>query len=316
MNFKTWKQISTKPSKSNFHFILILFIINFISCQNIYGQVYNYSPMSFDDIEINPSKLATKDIEMIQLIRQDNYSDFSLNSIRYTKYIPSTFMGLGISFNNTNTNQQHYNHLGIGLGYRNIIANKVYIKIGAMYKVIQSNSTSGQFDYYSFVPSDTIRSNHINQKLNVSISLSSTLDRYFLSFSTLNIDLPSKSDVSSEFPSYYVWNVGNLVSLFNKRYSRSEISYSGNYKSYKLSDKTSISHYILLMYGFNLNRKTSLSFGSRIGYAENSYYHLIPQISLITRKFKASLSLNTYFDKNTFHSTFKPSTQINLIYKL
>lgn len=299
-------------------FITVLFFLfSFASSHHkVYSQVYNYSPMSFDDIEINPSKLATKDIEMIQLIRQDNFSDFSLNSFRYTKYIPSTFMGLGISLNNTNINKIHYNHLGIGIGYRNIIANKVYIKIGAMYKVIQSNSTSGLFDYYSFVSSDTIRSNHINQKLNLSISLSSTLDRYFLSFSTLNIDLPSNSDVSSEFPSYYVWNVGNLVSLFKKHLSRSEISYSGNYKYNQHSDSVFISHYILLKYNFTLNRKTSLVFGSHIGSAENSYYHLIPQIGLVTRKFKANLSLNTYFDKNTFHSTFKPSTLINLIYKL
>lgn len=301
--------------KKNFITCLI-FLAYFISSnQKIYSQVYNFSPMSFDDIEVNPAKLATKDMEMIQIIRQDNFYDFSLNSLRYTKYIPATFMGLGITLNNTNINKLHYNHIGFGLAYRNIIGNKVYIKIGTMYKLIQSNSPAGRFDYYSFIPSDTVNKNHIDHKLNLSISLSSTLDRYFLSFSIVNLDIPNSSNIS-QFPSYYVWNAGNLVSTFNKRYSRSEISYSGNYKFYNLSNKTSISHYLLLKYVFNLNRRTGLEIGSRIGYAENSYYHVIPQIGLVTRKFKANLSFNTYFDKNTFNSTYRPSTQINLIYKL
>lgn len=224
-------------------------------------------------------------------------------------------MGLGITLNNTNINNQYYNHLGFGLGYRNIIANKIYIKIGAMYKLIQSNSPVGHFDYYSFIPSDTINENHIDHKLNISFSLSSTLDRYFLSFSVLNLDLPN-SPITSQFPSYYVWNAGNLVSIFNKGFSRSEISYSGNYKFYTLSDKTSISHYLMVKYGFNLNRRTSLEIGSRIGYAENSYYHIIPLVSLIRKKIKAGFSINTYFDKETFKTKYNTSTQINLIYKL
>ena len=287
-----------------------------MSLQNVIGQVYNYSPMSFDDIEINPSKLATKEMGMIQTIRQDNFNDFSLSSLRYTRYIPATFMGLGITLNNTNIKNQHYNHLGFGLGYRNIIANKIYIKIGAMYKLIQSNSPAGRFDYYSFTPSDTVYVNHIDHQLNVSVSLSNTLERYFISFSALNLNQPSNTAISSQFPSYYVWNAGNLVSLFNKQFSRSEISYSGNYKYYKLMSQNSVSHYIMVKYGFNLNRKTSLEIGSRFGYAENSYYHIIPLVNFVRKKFKASFSINTYFDKQTFKTKYNPSTQINLIFKL
>lgn len=78
MNFRNWKDLMNKrqPPKLYLHFILLLFVIGFMSFQYVSGQVYNYSPMSFDDIEINPSKLATKDIEMIQMIRQDNFAIF------------------------------------------------------------------------------------------------------------------------------------------------------------------------------------------------------------------------------------------------
>lgn len=307
-------------STFSFRNMIMIVIILILFEKPTVGQVYNYIPLNYRDFETNPSILASgNNDKTLQFIHQNAFATGNpifLNSLRFTKYFESAFLGMGFSLNNTNSNDNiNYYHFGLGIGYRNVLFNKLFIKLGATYKLVYSNSPSGEFDYYSFRITDSIYQKNFKDNLNLALSLSTTLDRYYISFGVQNIDLPwnlSKSDI--QFPTYYVLNIGNLMSLFDDL--RSEISYTAFFKSSKITDTISFSQYINLKFHVKLNRHSGLNYGAKIGYAEYSYFHLIPVIKYYREKLAIDLSYNFHIDKKTFHSKYYSTIQLGLIYIL
>ena len=303
-----------------FQLIIIIFLVLYIFINPIYGQVYNYIPINHNDIETNPSILASESMNSrIQILHQNTFSSinsFSFNSLRLSKYFESSFFGIGLSINNTNMDSNIcYNHIGLGAGYRNVLFNKVYIKFGVTYKLIKTNSTLGNFEYYSFSSSSLNNKKKFKDNLNLALSFSSPNDRYYVSFGLLNFDLlwnETKNNI--QFPTYYVINVGNLMSIFDKR--NSEISYTAFSKLSEKSNKTTYSHYMNFKFHIQLTRKAGLNYGSRIGFAENDYFHFIPFITYYRKKLVVNLSYSFHLNKMEFQSKYFSTNQINVIYIL
>lgn len=304
-----------------FQTLAIIIVVLLISVKPIYSQVYNYTPIIHNDIETNPAILASPKVDnRVQLIHQNSFSSinpFSFNSLRLSKYFESSFLGLGLSLNNTNLGSFNYNHIGIGAGYRNVLFNKVYLKLGATYKLVNTNSPSGIFDYYSFTPSGFLSKSIIKDNVNLALSFTSSPDdRSYVSFGLLNLDLPwGKTNNSTQFPKYYVLNVGNLMTFFD-RDKNSEISYTAFGKLSATSNKIIFSQYINLKFNLSFSRKSSFQYGSKIGFTENAYYHFIPFITYYRRKFAVSVSYNLHLDKVKFNQIYYSTAQINITYIL
>ena len=312
-NYKPFKKFLIKQA----FFIICLLLINGTSS---YCQVYNYVPFNYFDIETNPSVLASENMNnRLQVYHQNAFlasQKFSYSNLKFSKYFESSFIGLGLSLNNTIMNDDiNYNHIGIGAGYRNILFNKVYLKLGLTYKLVSTLAPAGSFDYFSFYPADWHTKRNFNDNVNLSLSFSSSFDRYYLSISALNIDLPwTKTNTDIQFPSYYVINIGNLMSLWDKR--NEEISYAGFSKYSEISCKRTYNHYINFKFNYVLSRRSSFNYGTRIGYAENDYFHLIPFLTYYQDKFAITVSYNFHLNKTNFHSKYYNTSQINLILSL
>lgn len=288
----------------------------------MYCQVYNYSPISYRDIETNPAIIASESKNLqIDVSHQNTFSStnpFSCSTLNLSKYFESTFSGLGLVLNNTNMGDSiNYNYIGLSAGYRNILFNKVHIRIGVTYKLINTNAPSGNFDYYSFAASGSSKQKNINDNLNLSLSISSPSDRYFVSFASLDINFPwNNTNNSSGFPTYYVFHLGNLMSLFDGSRRDSEISYTA-FSSYSLiTKKNKISQSIDLKFIMNITRNISIKYGSRVGYVENKYVHLTPFLTFFKRKSALTIAYDFYTEKNNFLSTYPSSIQLGFIYNL
>lgn len=300
--------------------VIILFIVLRYICTSIYGQVYNYVPINHNDFETNSSILASNNMNnRVQLIHLNTFSSsqlFSMSSLRVSKYFESSFLGVGLSLNNTNMgNGISYNHVALGCSYRTLLLNTIYLKLGGAYKIIETNISSGNFNSFSVDSPELTNSMNIKTNMNLSVSFSSSKDRYYISFGRLNGNFPREKTIPDiQFPTYYTVNIGNLMSVLSQK-KNSEISYSAFTKSIDSPDnKTTFSQYINLKFEHPLTRRNSLLYGARIGYAENAYFHLIPFISCFSKKLVITASYNFYPDKIKLHEKYNPLSQISLIY--
>jgi len=299
--------------------VLLLVIMVYVNAAKC--QVYNYTPIIHNDIETNPSLLASDKMNnRIQLYHQNSFSSlntFSYSSLKLSKYFEPSFLGIGLSINNTSMgNSISYNHIGLGAGYRNVLFNKIYLKLGATYKIINTNSPYGSFDYFLFVPSAPTSYRKFNDGLNLALSFSSASDRYYVSMNLLNPDLPwHKTNIDIQFPTYYVLNVGNAMRFFDGDLN-SELSYSGFGKYSAFKNKMTYSHYINIKLNTQLTRRSSFQYGSRLGFAENDYFHFLPFITYYNSKLALSLSYNFHLSKIKFTPKYISTTSLNLIYIL
>lgn len=299
-----------------------MFLLTFSFFSPMYCQVYNYSPINYNDIETNPAITASiNKNNQIHASHQNSIlstNTFSSSTINFSKYFESAFSGLGLTLNNTNMNTGiHYNYIGLSAGYRNILFNKVHIRIGATYKVINTNSPPGSFDYYSFTSSGINKQKNTNTNLNLSLSFSTPSNKHFVSIGSLNNNLDwNRINKSIEFPTYYVFHLGNLMSLFDGSRRGSEISYTAFSKTSIANKKTIYSHYIDFKFILNLTRITGLKYGSRVGTTGYLHVHVSPFITLFNRKSAITLFCNFYSDKNSFQLKYSTTFQLSLIYNL
>jgi hypothetical protein len=304
----------------NYTFTVLVFVCLNINNRNAYSQIYNTIPINHFDIETNPTILASESkANRLQIIHQNSFftkNEFLYNSVRFSKYFESLFTGVGLSINSTIVEKNiSYQHAGISIGYRNVLFNKVYLKIGITNKLIRINSPSGNFDYYSFENTNQKKEINIRNNLNLALSFSTSADKFFISLSSLNRKINSSMlNDSIKFPTYYVVNIGNLMSLFDMR--NSEISYTFFTKSNHYTLNTSFSHYINCKLNKLISRKSGLQYGSRIGIEGNNYFHIIPFITYYTRKLAVNFFYNVHLDNTNFTAKYYSTNQINIIYIL
>ncbi len=289
------------------------------------GQIYNYTPIHHSNSEINPSFLASnKNRFTSSFIHQGSFyskNKFYYDAARVTLYNSKYFTGVGLTVNNTHVNDSaSYSYIGAGAAYRTILFDCVYTRIGFMYKLINVNSPTGSFNYYSFHKNgESNISNKQIQNGNISISLSSGRETYYVSAGILNVQLPmKKTDTSGLFPQYYFANVGDLAKILD--WESWEISYSVFTKKSPHQKTMALNHYLtILCIKYPITRFSSLRFGGRIGITDSNYVQFNPVLSLYHRTYKRSfvvyqilydIGIPSHKDK----IPYKPSAQFNLTY--
>ena len=295
--------------------LLITFLFSTALSISSFAQIYNYSPINYKDFETNPAYLATDAMKNnVELSHQNSFrfaTEFSSSSLKYSTYFPSAFIGVGVIMNTTKIRfENRVSTAGLALAYRNVLFNKLYLKLGAMYKLVGTNRHLGVYDYYSFTATAPPQGRTLQHNINTSLTINSDGNRFFISVGASNIHLPIGDTLNhAQFPSYYTFHLGNLMAVFRK-FRGSEISYSGFAKS--SGSALTFSHYTTIKFRTKISRKSSIEYGSKIGFADNSFFHIIPTFSYVRKKIRANISYNFRLDKTTFKPVYFQSLQTSL----
>lgn len=248
--------------------------------------------------------------------------EFSESKLRGSKYFDHKVIGVGGVLSRTHYNDSaSYQTAGAGIAYRNIIGNKVYLKGGLLYKVVQVEGHAASFEPYEVIAQETALTSEVQQNLNYSFSVSSASDFFFLSYSRLNQSLPwDETTYENQFPTYQILQVGNLRRLWQGGNNGRLVLSAVHRKLENITDSWS---YYLVHQGHlaHLNRTSSLMFGARVGYADASYYHFTPSLMYYQtwgrrndyRYLLIRLAVDYGFEQDTYHQQFKPVTQLSLI---
>lgn len=281
------------------------------------AQVYNYFPVSYSDPETNPS-ITTSDRHnnYLNLQHQNSFSSanpFSISRISYTKNLERIFCGTALTATNTNFGNHTYNHYALSFAYRNILFNSVYLRIGATYKLVQNNA-NGNFDYFIYSPSNDLNTKQLSGNVNMNIALASSLERYYFSFSALNLFPQPQNDSLSFFPKYYLFHAGNLASLFKRNKNNSEISFTVFKRT--MDSFQQWNFFLNAYFDKAISRKWGMLLGGRIGLAKSSYFQFIPTLSLYSRNFQASVQYSFFVADDIITPILIPTFQMNLNFKL
>jgi len=287
------------------------------SAQTSHAQTYNYLPFSYFSQESNPATLAySRKGPYVHLAQQGApFGDgFNLTQVDVSKYYSSVFSGIGLSAGNTRLSKDlSYQHVGLGAAYRNILGNKVYLKLGGMVKFVNTTAPKGVFDVYAYHVSDTGFAKTAGAVSgNYSVAFSSPSDFYYVSIALLNHNIARQVD-AAQFPTYGVIQLGNLA---NRSYLRSWQEITG-VVFIKTLPETTLSYGLNLFRRLLISRHSALLYGLRAGYIDNNFYHFTPSIkwhcSSLSRGFsffQLSLGVDLGYDKKSFNRQFDAQPQV------
>ena len=258
----------------------IIIITLFFVVKSAYSQVYNYLPLSISNIETNPSFVASNKITFLTSYTHiNNFSEndnFSMNNVRISKYFEKYFSGIGLTISNTNTyDTLKYNHIGLSLAYRNIFFDKVYVKLGVNYKIIDITAPKGYFSKYNFETINYVTKKTTTQNLNTSVTFSTSKELLYTTIGFLNIT-PSWINETNYFSSYTYIKIGNFWNLFNGFTDR-ELSLLVIKEKNKLISNN-LSYYLTAFNIWLINRNLGIKYGGDIGLVNNSYINIRPSI--------------------------------------
>lgn len=284
---------------------------NFVS-----AQVYNYFPFSYYDAETNPTITVSERYDKVLNIQHQNSfssaNPFSISRIGFSKSIDRIFCGTALTVTNTNFRNTTYNQYALSFAYRNVLFNSVYVRAGITGKLVQNNS-SGYHDYFSHISSGDAALKKIGSNFNLNFAISSSMERYYLSFSALNFFPSVSTDSIVVFPKYYLIQAGNLLSLL-RRTDNSEISFTFFTKQNQNGNQ--LNFFTNIQFDLKLNRSGGLLIGGKIGIAQNSFYQFIPSVSVYTQNLLASFQYSFFQKQNDYSSLLVSTYQLNLNIKL
>lgn len=295
-------------------FAVVFILLSF----GLFGQVYNLYPIGYYDFEVNPSALTSGDLhKRYQLISAGSFNGYNpifTTNIRYSKLLFSSFSGVGVTLSHTSVGAESYSSTALSYGYRTVLFDELFLRLGATYKFIYTNSHEGAFDYYSFMETPSKRSQAIHDNVNLSIALTNGYGQYYLTYSYLNSPLPwNLSDKELFFPRYHLITAGNFLSFFTHE-PIPELSYTGLLKKSHGSNKLELSQYLNMKFKTNYNRKISIRYGGSVGLVDSKYIHLVPLIGYYTQKLSVNFLYSIHFKNYDIHPDYTPSSQLNIIY--
>ena len=296
--------------------LLIMVFILFSS--DLTGQVYNLNPIGYYDFEVNPSALTSSELhKRYQLITANSFSVsnpvFTTN-FRYSKSLFSSFSGLGVTLSHTSVGAESYSSTALSYGYRTVLFDELFLRLGGTYKFIYTDSHEGAFDYYSFMETPSKRSQAIHDNVNLSIALTSGYEEYYLSYSYLNSPLPwNLTDKEVLFPRYHLITAGDFLRFFSHK-PNLELSYTGLLKKSHGCNKLELSQYLNMKFKMDISRKLSLRYGGSVGLVDSKYFHFVPLIGYYTNKLSVNFLYSIHFRNYDIPPEFKPSGQLNIIY--
>jgi hypothetical protein len=296
------------------HNFAVTLIVILICAYNANSQVYNYFPLTYNNIESNPSAINAKvapkiNTELFHTANKNKQlSGYQINGTAIT----DNPIGLGVTMGaNRMNNLMGYSYLGVATSSKINLKGNNRILLGLTYKVVESYAVNPSFDYY--ITNITPGKESYNHNFNVAVTFSDTLNNFYLSANVLNVLVPFvNSNSSPKFPLYYVLHAGNLANVFSEA-KMGEISFMAISRLSPIDYRYWFSYYANASYQFNISKLHSLQLGTRIGFTDNSYWHLIPYLTfIINDQYGVKLSYSTHKNKSNFDPVFASNFQISL----
>lgn len=243
--------------------------------KEIWAQSYDQNSFTYFNVESNPASVASsasnKLIRSNLIIQRDFHrEDFSVST-----YSNKCFMGLGAFISNQNVESNRCVSAGVSGGYRNVLFNKVKVRLGLSVKSNLINSQKGYFDAYSFVVFQEKKYSQNSLNFNVSVSLTDKLDRFFVLYGDLNNQFVTTQEIL--FKRYRYVTMGNLYSksFFSSKW---QLNYSIIQTS--LDEMRFINHQMFSSFTSTLSRKYKLIYSNFFGYWSASYFRIFPSFSI------------------------------------
>ncbi|MBU0487168.1 MAG: hypothetical protein KKD31_04355 [Bacteroidetes bacterium] len=304
---------------------MIALIASVLPVSSIRCQTYNYLPFHYFDAETNPAMVASVNMNnRFEAFQSNNFSQsdgFSYSGVQYSKYFSSIFSGIGLGVNYSDMGKSgNYLNTVLSFGYRNVILDEVYIRLGASYKLQSIHATPGFLDYHTVIENEPDKKYALQNNMNFSLALSSQKNEYYVSFSYLNSMFPwNTSEYDFSFPKYYLICIGDFMNLFDKK--RAELNLISFIKTSATSGKSTISEYISFSKDLRRHRrrrghKMEARIGGSIGFLENENIHFAPYFGLFNKKCFLRLGYSFHVDKVNFQSVYSSTSQLGLIYLL
>lgn len=273
---------------ANTHISFRSFLVFSALAAQLGAQVYNYEPIRYASFESNPAYLASAKNKCVVSLSQQGLplsNRFYSSQLRFSFFSAARFTGLGITAGHTQVSDSAaYSYAGLGLGYRTVLFNKVFTRIGLLYKFVHTLSPGGNFTYYGFRRTgETGRQQQVLGNANLSVSLTSAGERKYLSLGVLNAAFSWQGKGSHEFfPVYYVLHAGDLARILHL--VRWEISYTAFARQYQHQARAPFSHYITVVYnGLVLTRYKNLRMGARVGETDKAFLQCHPMLGIYRR---------------------------------
>lgn len=283
------------------------------------AQVYNYYPLTQSDQETNPTVLNSEryrsHAQVIHLNSFDTQEAFSYSSIRVSGSTQTHIWGFGITASHTSIEKKSYEHYAFSVAYRNVLFNKILIKTGLSYKMINTHTPVNYLDNYT-TTADSSAGKPWQDNINIAFTLTNSLERYYLSFGILNINTPWNNNTTYNFPQYYCIHAGNLMSFFDKDRGK-EVSYDLVFQKSISDQRFHKIHYVNLKYLLKITRKNTLQIGLRTGYSVGRYIHLMPSITAYSdSRFSFSFAYQNYLSFKKGNYNYIPNYLFSINYKL
>lgn len=267
-----------------------------------FTQIMHLSPVSFDDIQINPCALSTSRFQQILSIQQFNSytkSPFvNQSKIQFTKKLFKPFMGMGISAQQTVFKGNSISSFGLSFSYSTILFNLFRIRAGATGSAMYIKSNSSIIDFYeqNQIMNGSERTNWLGN-LNVSFALSFMENRYYLSYSKVNgSQFQNNTSDFLHFNNYHIVQLGNLLG-FNTANEINHLSFIATLVPKSTTTESIQAYFTKLRLNIRFNRKSNLLYGGTFGWHSNGIVQLIPNIGMAFQNYSYGLQFN-YFSKS------------------
>jgi hypothetical protein len=302
--------------------------IGFLFCFSVFfisgnAQIYNIDPIRYANAEVNPSFLANEESShQFSLLQHTSFNPelpLNFSAARYSFLLKKYFIGVGCQISNTYVNRNaNYSTASFGIGYRTILFDAMYLRIGVMYKENSVKALAGKFIYGGFIAdslSEAITIKNV-RNANFSFSVASNENRAYLNAGILNYSGRKMSELSP-FPSYIYFNLGDLGKLLSDR--QWEIFYTVFMKKYPAENNFSYSNYITILNRYLVTRESNLRYGFRGGIAENSFIQITPLLNFYQRlsrrnSFSVQFLFDITFKNSAKEKSFPNGGQLSLSY--
>jgi len=278
------------------------------------AQVYYNNQINYFNIEITPSILSSEEknnnLEFLYHQNLNKKQPLIQQNIFYSKLFKNEYTGFGMGLSSAHYEKGNYRYqAGFGLAYRLIVFNYLYLRTGFYYKLIAASPNITSFQFYNIVTDQYQNRGIIHDRLNLSVSLSSTLEEFYISYSYLNGFTFINTNREQLYPSNHVITLGDLSTLF----STNQFLWS-----FALMSKSeTFSHIVFTDYmqRFVLSRKTSLYYGLRAG-LDKKHYFISPALEIKSEDFTVKLSGNIIVRRENLSTVYGTAIQLSFIYKL
>ncbi len=286
-----------------------------ICCLTTKAQLYNYVPLTFENLEVNPGIVAKRSFnDRIAFSHTHGFNTSTIcDQLHYSHYFKSAFTGLGVALNRISYGKNNVIHSGgIAVGYRNMIAKDIPIRFGGFFRYVNTYSNENTFDYYEIDLHPGSPFSRNQQMVNWSVMVGDPKSSNYAFFGMQNLALPwSDRDTVHQFGLQQTWEAGNLIPALGGQ-AHNRLTYSGRRRV--MPDREVFEHYVNLRTAFlHLSRKVSTLIGGRVGWSQDDYVHIAPAFTLFTERFAWTIAYNQHL--STGSATAPPSSiQTSLTY--